>query len=84
STRLGCSPGEVMKNIGILLSGRGSNFEAIAKNVASGREIRKIGRTKRSDRGFHPDANTLWSIRIMANAGTIEIQSHGSPAVCVD
>jgi phosphoribosylglycinamide formyltransferase-1 len=25
-----------MKNIGILLSGRGSNFEAIAKNVASG------------------------------------------------
>ena len=26
-----------MKKIGILLSGRGSNFEAIAKNVASGR-----------------------------------------------
>src|SRR6266700_4271195 len=26
-----------MKNIGILLSGRGSNFEAIAKNVASGK-----------------------------------------------
>ena len=25
-----------MKNIGVLLSGRGSNFEAIAKNVASG------------------------------------------------
>ncbi len=25
-----------MKNIGILLSGRGSNFEAIAKNIASG------------------------------------------------
>lgn len=25
-----------MKNLGILLSGRGSNFEAIAKNVASG------------------------------------------------
>ena len=24
-----------MKNLGILLSGRGSNFEAIAKNVAS-------------------------------------------------
>jgi phosphoribosylglycinamide formyltransferase-1 len=33
---LGCSPGEEMKNIGVLLSGRGSNFEAIAKNVASG------------------------------------------------
>ncbi|HET8826565.1 MAG TPA: formyltransferase family protein, partial [Terriglobales bacterium] len=26
-----------MKNIGILLSGRGSNFEAIAKNLASGK-----------------------------------------------
>jgi folate-dependent phosphoribosylglycinamide formyltransferase PurN len=26
-----------MKNLGILLSGRGSNFEAIAKNVANGR-----------------------------------------------
>jgi phosphoribosylglycinamide formyltransferase-1 len=26
-----------MKNIGILLSGRGSNFEAIAKNVAAGK-----------------------------------------------
>ncbi len=26
-----------MKNLGILLSGRGSNFEAIARNVASGR-----------------------------------------------
>src|SRR5437016_5913405 len=25
-----------MKNLGILLSGRGSNFEAIAKNIASG------------------------------------------------
>src|SRR5882724_4030394 len=26
-----------MKNIGILLSGRGSNFEAIARNVAAGK-----------------------------------------------
>ena len=26
-----------MKNLGILLSGRGSNFEAIAANVAAGR-----------------------------------------------
>ena len=26
-----------MKNLGILLSGRGSNFEAIADNVASGK-----------------------------------------------
>ena len=27
----------LMKNLGILLSGRGSNFEAIAKNIAAGR-----------------------------------------------
>src|ERR1700739_3924661 len=26
-----------MNNLGILLSGRGSNFEAIAKNIASGK-----------------------------------------------
>jgi phosphoribosylglycinamide formyltransferase 1 len=31
-----------MKNIGILLSGRGSNFEAIARNVAEGRIPAKI------------------------------------------
>jgi len=28
-----------MKNIGILLSGRGSNFEAIAKNIAAGKIV---------------------------------------------
>ncbi len=31
-----------MKNLGILLSGRGSNFEAIARNVASGKIPAKI------------------------------------------
>ncbi len=31
-----------MKNIGILLSGRGSNFEAIARNVATGKIPAKI------------------------------------------
>ncbi len=31
-----------MKNLGILLSGRGSNFEAIADNVAAGRLAAKI------------------------------------------
>ena len=31
-----------MKNIGILLSGRGSNFEAIARNVAAGKIQTKI------------------------------------------
>src|SRR6516225_5564157 len=28
---------QIMRNLGILLSGRGSNFEAIANNVASGK-----------------------------------------------
>jgi len=43
-----------MKNIGILLSGRGSNFEAIAKNIASGsiREARiAIVISNKSDAG---------------------------------
>ena len=47
-----------MKNIGILLSGRGSNFEAIAKNVASG----KI-----------PNARIAIVISNRADAGGIEI-----------
>ena len=46
-----------MKNIGILLSGRGSNFVAIAKNVASGRI---------------PDARIAVVISNLANAGGIE------------
>jgi phosphoribosylglycinamide formyltransferase-1 len=46
-----------MKNIGILLSGRGSNFEAIAKNVASG-EI--------------PNARIVIVISNRADAGGIE------------
>jgi len=33
---------DVMRNLGILLSGRGSNFDAIADNVASGRLDAKI------------------------------------------
>jgi phosphoribosylglycinamide formyltransferase 1 len=47
-----------MKNIGILLSGRGSNFEAIAKDVASG----KI-----------PDARVAIVVSNRAQAGGIEI-----------
>ncbi len=47
-----------MKNLGILLSGRGSNFEAIAKNVASG----KI-----------PDARIAVVISNRADAGGLEI-----------
>jgi len=47
-----------MKNLGILLSGRGSNFEAIAKNIASG----KIA-----------DAGIAVVISNRADAGGIEI-----------
>jgi phosphoribosylglycinamide formyltransferase-1 len=47
-----------MKNLGILLSGRGSNFEAIANNVASG----KI-----------PDARIAVVISNKPNAGGIEL-----------
>ena len=49
----------------------------IRKSGVHGQRDAQIGRTKRSDSGFHPDANALWSVRTMANAGTIEIQSHG-------
>jgi phosphoribosylglycinamide formyltransferase 1 len=48
----------LMKNIGILLSGRGSNFEAIAKNAATG----KI-----------PDARIAVAISNKPGAGGIEI-----------
>jgi phosphoribosylglycinamide formyltransferase-1 len=47
-----------MKNLGVLLSGRGSNFEAIAKNVASG----KI-----------PDARIAIVISNRTEAGGIEV-----------
>lgn len=47
-----------MKNLGILLSGRGSNFEAIAKNVAAGRI---------------PDARIAVVISNRADAGGMEI-----------
>ncbi len=46
-----------MKNLGILLSGRGSNFEAIARNVAS---------------GAIPDARIAVVISNRADAGGIE------------
>jgi phosphoribosylglycinamide formyltransferase-1 len=51
-----------MKNIGILLSGRGSNFEAIAKNVASGKIPRAriaIVISNRADAGGIEVARTL-------------------------
>ena len=47
-----------MKNLGILLSGRGSNFEAIAKNVVAGRI---------------PDARIAVVISNRADAGGIDV-----------
>ena len=58
-----------MKNLGILLSGRGSNFEAIAKNVASG----KI-----------PDARIAVIISNKPGAGGIELARRlGLPAIVI-
>ncbi len=50
-----------MKNLGILLSGRGSNFEVIAKNVAAGK--------------IH-DARIALVVSNKANAGGIEVAKH--------
>src|SRR5882724_10101034 len=61
--------GSPMKNLGILLSGRGSNFEAIAKNVASG----KI-----------PDARIAVIISNKPGAGGIELARRlGLPAIVI-
>ncbi len=46
-----------MKNIGILLSGRGSNFEAIARNVSAGKIQAKIALVV-SNRGQAPGLET--------------------------
>jgi len=64
-----------MKNLGILLSGRGSNFEAIARNIASG----KIGDARIavviSNRG---DAGGIEAARGLGLA-TLVIPSKGKP-----
>jgi phosphoribosylglycinamide formyltransferase-1 len=58
-----------MKNIGILLSGRGSNFEAIAKNVASGQI---------------PDARISVAISNRPDAGGLTVARQlGIPAIVV-
>ena len=58
-----------MKNLGVLLSGRGSNFEAIAKNVAS---------------GSIPDARIVVVISNRAHAGGMEIaRKFGIPTLVI-
>ena len=64
-----------MKNLGILLSGRGSNFEAIAKNVAAGKipdaRIAVVISNK-------PDAGGLQVAKRMGLEGVV-IPSKGKP-----
>jgi phosphoribosylglycinamide formyltransferase 1 len=60
---------DLMKNLGILLSGRGSNFEAIANNLAAG----KI-----------PNTRIAVVISNQANAGGLEIAKRlGLPAMLI-
>lgn len=64
-----------MKNLGLLLSGRGSNFEAIAKNVASGKIRDAKIAIVISNR---PDAGGIVTARELGIA-TLVIPSKGKP-----
>jgi phosphoribosylglycinamide formyltransferase-1 len=86
-----------MKNIGILLSGRGSNFEAIAKNAASGKIPNAriaIVISNRTDAGGIELARTLGiEARIIPSKGkaredhdrevVAELQQHKVDLVCL-
>jgi phosphoribosylglycinamide formyltransferase-1 len=64
-----------MKNLGILLSGRGSNFEAIAKNIAAGRIPNARIAIVISNK---PDAGGLETARSLGLT-TLAIPSKGKP-----
>jgi phosphoribosylglycinamide formyltransferase-1 len=64
-----------MKNLGILLSGRGSNFEAIAKNIAAGKIPNARIAVVISNK---PDAGGLETARSLGLT-TIAIPSKGKP-----
>jgi phosphoribosylglycinamide formyltransferase-1 len=64
-----------MKNLGILLSGRGSNFEAIAKNVAAGKIPRARIAVVISNK---PDAGGIEVAKCMG-LQTVIIPSKGKP-----
>jgi phosphoribosylglycinamide formyltransferase 1 len=64
-----------MKNLGILLSGRGSNFEAIAKNVAAGKILNAHIAVVISNK---PDAGGLETARRLGLAA-LSIPSKGKP-----
>src|SRR6476469_4922984 len=86
-----------MKNIGVLLSGRGSNFEAIAKNIASGviKDARiAIVISNRSDAGGIETAKRLGlETRVIPSKGTpredhdrevvTALQQHDVDLVCL-
>ena len=63
--RSGLRPGRDQLSRCALDSQRSPAAQALRQNVARGREIRKIGRTKSPERGFHRDANALWSVRTL-------------------
>ena len=64
-----------MKNLGILLSGRGSNFEAIAKNIAAGKIPNARIAVVISNK---PDAGGLETARKLGLT-TLAIPSKGKP-----
>lgn len=68
-----------MKNIGILLSGRGSNFEAIARNVAAGKIQAKIALVV-SNREQAPGLETARSMGL----NTLYIPSKGKDREAYD
>ncbi len=64
-----------MKNVGILLSGRGSNFEAIARNVADGRIPDARIALVISNRANAPGLETARDLKLAA----LVIPSQGKP-----
>jgi phosphoribosylglycinamide formyltransferase-1 len=86
-----------VKNLGILLSGRGSNFEAIAKNIASGRIPNAriaIVISNRADAGGLEVARKLGiDIRVIPSKGKVRedhdrevvvaLQQHNVDLVCL-
>jgi phosphoribosylglycinamide formyltransferase-1 len=68
-----------MKNLGILLSGRGSNFEAIAKNVAAGRIPNariSVVISNRADAGGIPTAQHLGIVSLVIPSKGKDREAH--------
>jgi phosphoribosylglycinamide formyltransferase-1 len=73
-----------MKNLGILLSGRGSNFEAIAKNVATGRIPNarvSVVISNRADAGGLQTAQRLGITTLVISSKSKEREAHDREVV---